>query len=157
LTAGGHSAETWLAGLKPSLGRDGWQGTAAVEFRWLDKPDLPAEWTEPLAGQHVLTVEVKDKGIKRQFDVRLGQEVAVEGTDYRLKVDNLSDNWPLMTSGFEGARSPIAQVSVTLPGKHYQRTVIERYPHLSQDIDEQGKRHREGPYDPNLVLRYNDC
>ena len=146
-----------LAGMNPALGRGGIAGKAAVEFRWLDKPDLPAEWTMSFKGRHALVAEVKDKGVRREYEIEQGQEIAIEGTDYRLKIDMLTPEWPLMTPGFENARSPVAQISVTTPAKRYQRTVIDRYPQLSQDIDEAGKRHREGPYDPNLVLTYRDC
>jgi hypothetical protein len=48
----------------------------------------------------------------------------------------------------------MASVQVNSGEKRYTRTVIQRFPQLSQDIDEQGVRHRDGPYDPNLVLRY---
>ena len=43
---------------------------------------------------------------------------------------------------------------VQLSHGSFKRTVVQRFPQLSQDIDENGVRHREGPYDPNLKLFY---
>src|SRR5204863_5477717 len=57
LVDGERSTQTWLSGLKPALGLDGWQGGATIEFRWLDKPEVPPEWMAPLSGARVLTVE----------------------------------------------------------------------------------------------------
>lgn len=172
MLSGGSSQRVALFGKLPAYSFDGTPGRATCEFRWLDekaesrKPNAEsedvadmrlAEWTAPVAGKHVLDVEVKDAGVKRQYEIRTGQEIAVEGTAYKLKVDQLMPTWPLMTPGLEGARSPVAQVSVSGNGKKFQRTVIQRYPALSQDVDETGKRHRDAPYDANLVLKYTDC
>lgn len=146
-----------LFGARPSLSIDGDPNRATVEFRWLEDSQPSEAWSEPITGSHVLIVEVKDPPIRKMLDVRPGQQYEIEGTDYRLSIDSIFPTWPLMTPGFEGARSPVMQVGVQGGGKRYQRTVIERYPQLSQDIDEQGTRHREGPYDPNLVLTYKNC
>lgn len=146
-----------LEGLRAPGSLDGWPGAAMCEFRWQIDSRLPTEWTQSLAGSHILTIEVKDKNVRQTYDIRAGQSIAVEGTEYTLKIDQLMPVWPLMTPGFENARSPVAQVTVAGNGKRYQRTVIERYPQLSQDVDEKGVRHRDGPYDPNIVMTYHDC
>lgn len=128
-----------------------------IEFRWADQEAQREEWARPMAGPHELTIEVKDAGVTRTVAIAQGQTIAVEGTPYVLTIDNLMPDWPLMTPGFEGAHSPVALVKVSNGQKSYQRTVVQRYPELSQDIDETGMRRKDGPYDPNLVLRYRTC
>lgn len=107
-----------------------------------------------LIGPHELTIEVKDPPVKKTIAIRAGEVISVEGTPYELSIKDVMPSWPLMTPGYENAASPMASVDVTNGKLSYNRTVIQRFPHLSQDIDEQGVRHREGPYDPNLVLNY---
>ncbi|MBX3395090.1 MAG: hypothetical protein KF841_06945 [Phycisphaerae bacterium] len=128
-----------------------------VEFKWVENADQFAPMAEDRAGPHELEIEVKDPPAKMRLAVSLGQTIAVEGTPYELKISELRPDWPMMTPGYEGASSPMASVDVTNGEKKYNRTVIQRFPELSQDIDEQGVRHRDAPYDPNLVLRYRAC
>lgn len=125
-----------------------------VELRWAQSPEEVAQWLAPLAGPDELVIEVKDPPITKRVAIQAGQKIPVEGTDYELTIQQLLPTWPLMSPGFEGASSPAALVEVKGPDKQYTRTVIERFPALSQDIDEKGMRRKEGPYDPNLVLRY---
>jgi hypothetical protein len=125
-----------------------------VEFRWLEDDAAMQDHLQPLAGPHELRIEVKDPPVRRTVAIAPGQEIAVDGTPYVLKIRELQPTWPLMTPGFEGASSPMASVDVTAGDLSYNRTVIQRFPELSQDIDESGVRHREGPYDPNLLLKY---
>lgn len=125
-----------------------------VEFRWVkDQAERDAAMA-PLRGAFELDVEVKDPPVHKTFSVRRGDQIRIEGTSYQLTVKELAPSWPLMTDGFAGAVSPMASVDVTNGTLSYNRTVIQRFPHLSQDIDEGGTRHRDGPYDPNLVLKY---
>lgn len=134
-------------------------GTAA-EFRWLDEDtEIDERWTGPLEGRHVLDVFVKDQGVHHQYDVNVGSVVQVEGTDYRLKVEQLRPSWPLMTAGFEQARTPIALVWVESPTRSFQRSVLERYPQLNQDRDRAGKKILDagGLVDENLDIRYFDA
>lgn len=127
---------------------------APVEFRWARTAEEREAIASPLAGPHELTIEVLDPPVRKTVAIAEAQQIAVEGTPYVLTIKQLAPNWPMMSPGFEGASSPMASVDVTNGEKSYNRTVIQRFPQLSQDIDETGKRHREGPYDPNLVLRY---
>lgn len=132
-----------------SIGRQ-----ANVEFRWVSSIAERDALLRPLAGRNELEVEVLDPPVKRTYSIEAGQSIAVEGTSYELSVVELPTNWPLMTPGFEAARSPVARIDVVSPGKKYNRTVVARFPQLTQDIDEAGKRRTDGPYDPNLILRY---
>ncbi|MEP0845439.1 MAG: hypothetical protein HRF50_01305 [Phycisphaerae bacterium] len=127
---------------------------APVEFRWAQSGAEREAIAAPLVGPHELTIEVLDPPARQTVAIAEGQQIAVEGTPYVLTIKQLSPNWPMMSPGFEGASSPMASVDVTNGEKSYNRTVIQRFPQLSQDIDETGKRHREGPYDSNLMLRY---
>ncbi len=124
-----------------------------IEFRWVQSEAEREALLRPLAGPHELTIEVKDPPVTQTLTISEGQVIKVEGTPYELTVKSVSPSWPMMTPGYEGASSPMASVDVTNGEKSYNRTVIQRFPELSQDIDEQKVRHRE-PYDPNLVLRY---
>jgi len=125
-----------------------------IEFRWsADATERDAALAD-MAGTHELSVEVKNPPVTQTFSITLGQKVSIPGTDYELTIKDLQADWPMLSPGYEGASSPMASVDVQGGGKQFNRTVIQRYPELSQDIDEQGTRHREGPYDSNLVMRY---
>lgn len=128
--------------------------SANVEFCWVKDATELEGLARPLEGPHELTIEIADPPVRKVVSVQRGQTVAVEGTQYSMTVVELLPSWPLMSPGYENARSPVARVDVVGPGKSYNRTVVQRFPHLSQDIDEQGMRRREGPYDPNLKLTY---
>lgn len=125
-----------------------------IEFRWVENDAELGELTTPMAGPFELTIEVRDPPVRKVIAVQKGQKIGVEGTPYELEVAELMPDWPLMSPGYEGASSPVARVNVSNGEKSYNRTVVQRFPHLSQDIDETGKRHRDGPYDANLVLKY---
>lgn len=127
------------------------------EFYWIKDTAERDDLFRPLAGPNELTIEVSDPPISKTIAIAQGQTIEIEGTSYKLTIKQLSPSWPLMTPGFENARSPMASVDVVSDEKSYNRTVIQRFPELSQDIDEQGVRHREGPYDPNLKLLYRTC
>ncbi|MBK8270943.1 MAG: hypothetical protein IPK83_22605, partial [Planctomycetes bacterium] len=125
-----------------------------VEFKWVASAEERDAATASAIGPFELDVEIKNPPVKKTYSVSRGESIKVEGTPYVLTVKDLSPSWPLMTDGFAGAVSPMASVDVTNGTLTYNRTVIQRFPQLSQDIDEGGTRHRDGPYDPNLVLRY---
>lgn len=127
---------------------------ANLEFRWVAGEAEQRAALAPLVGPHELTIEVVDPPVKQTVAIQAGQTIRVEGTSYELTITEIAPDWPLMTPGYENARSPVARVDVACDGKRYNRTVVQRFPHLSQDIDETGVRHRDGPYDPNLRLTY---
>lgn len=135
--------------------RDSIMLTAApIEFHWVAGQAERDALLQSRAGAHELEIEVRDPPVKRTVAIKEGDKITVDGTPYVLTIQTLSPNWPLMSPGFENAVTPAAAVAVTNGEKSYTRTVLQRFPALSQDIDEQGVRHREGPYDANLVLRY---
>jgi hypothetical protein len=155
---GAERSET-LSALVPRASRWSIPGRLAVEFRWLaagEKP--PEEWTRPIEGSHVLDVWVKDRDVRRRFDVKPGQTLKIDGTDYELTIEDLQSDWPLATPGFEQARTPVARVLVKTPKQSYHRSVLQRYPHLNQDRDDEGKKLSDtGLVDENLELRYTDA
>ncbi len=133
-------------------------GTAIpFEFRWIESEQEREALYAPLIGTDELSVEVRDAGVRKTYAIRAGETIKVEGTPYEMVIEQLSPAWPLITPGFEGATSPIAMVKVTNGQKTYSRTVVQRFPNLSQDIDEAGMRRKDGPYDPNLVLHYRSA
>jgi hypothetical protein len=131
-----------------------WQ---SIEFVWVTDGDRLAALSAPLAGPRTLDAYVKDADLHRQYAVEPGQQIDVEATGYQLTVDRLIADWPMMSPGYQGARSPVAQVTVRRGDLQFQRTVIQRFEQLSQDIDAEGVRHREGLVDDNIELRYFDA
>lgn len=125
-----------------------------VEFRWVRTAEEREELFKPLAGPHELTIEVLDPPVRTTIAIQEGQEIEVEGTPYVLSIAQLAPHWPLMSPGHEGAISPMASVDVRVGDTTFNRTVIQRFPQFSQDIDDAGKRHTDALVDSNLVLRY---
>ncbi|MCA9243571.1 MAG: hypothetical protein KDA32_06430 [Phycisphaerales bacterium] len=128
--------------------------TPPLEFRWVEDDGALQAVTRPLAGPHELTIHVDDPPVDMTVPVDVGAEIAVEGTPYTVRVQQFFPQWPLMSPGFESAVSPAALVEVTNGDTHFTRTVIQRFPDLSQDIDASGMRKRDGLLDPKIQLRY---
>lgn len=128
-----------------------------IEFRWVKDAAERDALARPMIAAHELEVETIDPPTRRTLAIAENQVLRIEGTSYELKISELAENWPLMTPGFEQAHSPAALIDVTSPAKSFKRTVIERFPDLSQDIDEKGVRRREGLYDPNIRMRYRSA
>lgn len=124
------------------------------EFRWLTDPAERDAALADMVGPSELYIEVKEPPVVQRVSIVAGQTIKVPGTDYELTIKDMQRDWPMLSPGYEGTSSPMASVDVQGGGKRYNRTVIQRFPELSQDIDESGTRHREGPYDSNLILRY---
>lgn len=165
---GDHPHEAWLIAEMPDRAAAEFEDGTAVEFRWLgDDTELEPAWTRPIEGQHVLEVFVKDKNVRRMYDVEAGQVIPVEGTDYTLKIDELRPSWPLMTAGFKDARTPIALVVVKSPAMEFQRSVMQRFPQLNQDrftqdhpdADKRGKKvsAEKDIVDDNIEITYFDA
>ncbi len=132
-----------------------WLGTdPPVEFRFANSPEQREAWLSPQVGGNELTIELKDPPLKKTVALSVGETIALEGTAYELTLQQVFPNWPLMSPGFENVATPAALVEVKSAQKRYTRTVIQRFPELSQDIDEQGMRRKDGPYDPNLLLGF---
>ncbi len=124
------------------------------EFRLIEDDAQRSTLLRPGVGAHELHIKLVDPPFEQTLAITAGQEIPLGDTGYTLTVSQLLPSWPMMSPGFENADSPAAMIDVVAPDKKYSRTVIQRFPSLSQDIDEQGVRHREGPYDPNLTLHY---
>jgi hypothetical protein len=155
IVAGAESMNQWLVANDPAASL--LDASVPIEFRWVAGAAERDELLRPLPGPHELTIEVRDPPVSLTVPIAEGQTIAVPGTSYQLTVKQLADRWPLMTPGFERATSPMASIDVQSAEKRFNRTVIQRFPQLSQDIDEQGLRRREGPYDPNITLLYRTC
>ena len=160
LASSGPAISDWVIPQMPDRSMIEMPGGPMAEFRWIDaEKDIDAEWTRSLAGRHVLEVIVKDKNVRQTFDVSEGQTIKVEGTDYALTIEQLQPSWPLMSAGFQNARTPIALVWVEGPNQKFQRSVLDRYPALNQDRDRQGQRIdlAKAIVDDNIELRYFDA
>ncbi|MCA9254641.1 MAG: hypothetical protein KDA33_03345, partial [Phycisphaerales bacterium] len=131
-----------------------------MEFDWIgDETELNPDWTRRVEGRHIIDVEIKDKGVRNSYDVNVGDEIKVEGTDYTLKIEQLRPNWPLMTAGFKGARTSIALVWVESPAQSYQRSVMDRFPQLNQDRNREGAKisSTSDLVDDNIVITYTNA
>ncbi len=128
-----------------------------VEFRWVQSDEERELELASRAGTHELYIETREPPTKQTLAVIEGQTVEIPGTTYSLRVVELIPSWPLMSPGYEGVTSAVARIDVTNGDKQFNRTVVQRFwreaPHLTQDIDENGKRFRES-LDPNLIVRY---
>ncbi|MCG8405092.1 MAG: cytochrome c biogenesis protein CcsA [Phycisphaerales bacterium] len=134
LRHGEFENENWLVALAPNQSMMELQNQTTVELRWIgDETVLDEAWTKRIDGRHNLEIHVKDQDIRQSLDVRQGQTIDVKNTGYRLTVEELRPNWPLMTQGFQGAKTPIALVLVESQERSFQRSVLQRYPALNQD------------------------
>jgi len=160
VTRGPDKADSWLAASVPARSMVELNNGERFEFAWLTgQTALPDMYTKPVQGEHVLEVWVKDRDIRRSYAVTPGMKIDVEGTDYSLTVEELRPSWPLMTAGFNNARTPIALVWVKSPKQEFQRSVLHRFPQLNQDRDRAGKKMSDTAnlVDDNLALFYTDA
>lgn len=165
----GHDPhEEWFAALSPVRSAAEFHDGTRVEFAWVgEATSLDPSWSAPIEGRHVLSVHVKDANVRRSYDVTAGQVLPVEGTDYTLTIDELRPSWPLMTKGFENARTAIALVVVKRGDVEIQRSVLQRFPSLNQDRypqnhpdeSKRGKRvdDQRSIVDENIELQYFDA
>lgn len=81
-------------------------------------------------------------GGRAVYAVEEGQEITVENTGYRIKVQSLQAEppFPIVTEGYRGATSSLAVVRITPPGEGgkpaaaYDRWIYHRFPEISQDL-----------------------
>lgn len=110
------------------------------ETRW---KDLGA--TLPKGTRHALIVRQKGSGFEAAYPVQVGQRITVGDTGYTLEVVQLSPTppFPIITRGYQGAKSSIAVVRVQPPkagagggsgAPAYERWVYHRFPEISQDL-----------------------
>lgn len=120
-----------LLGVEYTFGMD--------ETRWRDlQSPLPAGTT------HALVVEHPESGYRNVFPIREGVEIPVGTTGYRVRVKQILPEppFPIITKGFEGARSSVVVARVIPPRTEdgaadepaYERWVYHRYPELAQDL-----------------------
>lgn len=156
----GHLHDAYLFSQFPPQAMFEAEDGTRVVFDWIgDQTQPDPTWTQRISGRHILEVEVKDKGVKKTYDVKLGDEFPVEDTGYTLKIEQLRPSWPLMTAGFQGARTAIALVWIQSPDNAFQRSVLDRFPDLNQDRDRAGAKINPdgGLVDKNIEIRYIDA
>lgn len=98
------------------------------EERWRDL-------SEPLPPQTLHALVVRVGNDRRVVSVREGSTLEIAG--FRLEVRELHRRppFPIITPGYENARSGLAVVRVTTPqGETYDRWIYDRFPELSQDL-----------------------
>ena len=105
-------------------------------------------------GHAVVFDLIRSPKVEKVVAVRVGDVIEIPEAGYRLEVRELAPSWELISPGFEGAKTAMARVDVETPTQRFNRTAIERFPSLSQDIDEKGVRKRDGLLDDNLTIAY---
>lgn len=154
------STDEWLVAQVPGQSMARSRGGATIEYQWLDDADtIPESLTRDVPGRQILDIYVKDKDVRLTREIDNGTSIEIPGTDYKLQVQMIRADWPLMTAGFEGAMSPTALVWIESPTQQWQRSVLERYPSLNQDRDSAGAKIRPdgGLVDENIDLVYTDA
>jgi hypothetical protein len=144
----------------------------AVEYTIGMSEERWADLGVPLraGARHALVVEVPSKGFRGVFEVEPEQEVVVGDTGYTLRVERLEPEppMPLVTPGYEGAKSSLAVVRVqppvgpdgASPGA-FERWVYHRFPEISQDLSLTQTNQRGMPArkaaDPSIRIAYIDA
>jgi hypothetical protein len=145
-------------------------GLLGIEYT----PGMSAErWADlsselPPGTRHALVVEVKGgegaPPFRAVYPVENGTEIAVGDTGYRLLVRELMSRppFPIITRGYEGARSSVAIVRVTPPEPKawFDRWVYHRFPEIGQDMS--SERNAQGmplrrDMDPAIRIGYIDA
>ncbi len=113
--------------------------------------------------KHGVVVEVPAKGYRAVFDVEADKPITLGDTGYTLTVRRLEDRppMPLVTKGYEGAKSSLAVIEIKPPdAPAYQRWIYHRFPEISQDLlgelNERGMPKRRDA-DPAIRVSYIDA
>lgn len=96
----------------------------------------------PTGTNHALVVRHAASGFEQVIPVKQGERFTVGQTGYAIEVVNLSADapFPIITRGYQGARSSVAVVRVTPPAKDgvtpppFERWVYHRFPEINQDL-----------------------
>lgn len=100
----------------------------------------------PGGTEYALVVEVPGANSFREvYPVNVGAIIDVGSTGYRLEVKSISPTppFPIITEGYKGASSSVAQVVVTSPpastldtqsGESFERYVYHRFSEINQDM-----------------------
>lgn len=156
--------------------RIGWiESAAAIEYtrgmpesRWRDL-------AEPLPDKapHGLVVEVPGpdgaEPFRQVYAAQPGQRIEVGQTGYSIEVQSIAPQppFPIITPGYQGARSSVAIVRVTpppgpdgAPATPFTRYVYHRFPEINQDLsDELNERGmpKRSDADPAIRIGYIDA
>jgi len=135
--------------------------------RWMDL-------TEPLESgtEYALVVELPAPlPFRAVYPVKVGSIIEVGGTGYRIEVKALlpTPPFPIITEGYKGATSSVAQIAVTPPSSQgpttgasdpFDRYVYHRFPEINQDmlaeVNESGMPKRRDA-DPSIRIGLIDA
>jgi hypothetical protein len=152
---------TLLPSLPAHRVADGLQSPLAIEYTIGMPAERFRDLLEPIpAGTpHAIVVEVpREEGgpFRAVYGAIPGEEMAVGDTGYRVQVLDVSPEppFPIITPGYRGATSSLAQVRVTPPqGEPFTRYVYHRFPEINQDMLAPGPDGRPGRRDPDAGIR----
>lgn len=139
------------------------------EQRWRD-----LSVSIPRGTEYALIVRHPSSGFESVYPVRTGSTVAVGDSGFRLEVVNISAEppFPIVTPGYQGARSSVAVVRVQPPAgadgqlpPAFERWVYNRFPEIGQDLldapptkpGEQPTMPRRKGMDPSIEIALVDA
>lgn len=128
-----------------------------IELRAYRSADERNALIRPMKGPHELRIEVREPPVSLAVAAEIGSRIEVPGTDYVLEVTDLIPRWPMRSEGYEEANSPAALVEVSRGPTRFTRTVMQRFPQLTQDTDVDGVRKRVGLLDENIAISYRSA
>ncbi|MCA9272189.1 MAG: hypothetical protein KDA31_04000 [Phycisphaerales bacterium] len=105
----------------------------------------PERWNDlktqlPIGAPAGLVVEIPEANYKSVMSPRVGERTPVGNTGWHLTLQQIAPEppFPIVTPGYEGAKSSIAFVRLEPPlGEPFVRWVYHRFPEISQDLLEQ--------------------
>lgn len=141
------SRSEWLIAKSPAQRvLDTSNAPLGIEFLHEPNATTLADIRQPVDGPLGITVRSAKYKIEKNFAVKEGQIIKLEGTPYTLTIGDIS-SLPLVSKGYEGANSSALMIKVeradgSKPAE-FNRMVLFRYPELSPDfITENGKQKR---------------
>ncbi|HZW09393.1 MAG TPA: hypothetical protein VFF69_05760 [Phycisphaerales bacterium] len=152
---------TLLPGLPAHRVADRPQSPLAIEYTIGMSDERFGDLAEPVpeGALHAIVVEVpraEGAPFRAVYSGAPGGEIAVGETGYRVQVIEVSPEppFPIITPGYRGATSSLAQVRVTPPqGEPFTRYVYHRFPEINQDMLPPGPDGRPVRRDPDPGIR----
>jgi len=122
----------------------------------------PVRWNDlkaqlPIGSPAGLVVEIPEADYRGVMSPRVGVRTPVGNTGWHLTLQQLAPEppFPIVTPGYEGAKSSVALVRLEPPlGEPFVRWVYHRFPEISQDLLEQASADgRPTRRDPDASVR----
>lgn len=120
-----------------------------VTFRWIEDPADLERLRQPSDPRLVVTAPGLDEPRVVPLSEVQGRELALEGTQYTIALEQLFPNWQMAS---QSGTAQLALVRVTGPKGTFRRAVIAPDASLSQDISDSGHMDGSGFVDPDIRI-----